>query len=439
MALELKLTDQKCWQISPYLAEYLAVEEGTTVCLQIGKARGEVVVKCHGNYTSMNLNTDWAADLKLTPGKWKVRPVKDGIRIGPIIGIVCKELPSRPPVESSWTRYLTAIEGGKGILLTQEGFDPGRQCVYGFTLSEDKLHWVKGEMPWPDALFVRTYPINSSFQIFLQREFPDRHFNTKTLFNKWLIFQILFERKNIKPYLPDTAILESEPAFLKSWVARYSAVYAKPVLGHKGFGVMKISPDHGTYLIKYRQGQQDIEVTVPISVPIRQELIDVMGESQYIIQQALFLPELDNRTSDLRVLMQKKDDGLWHITGLWGRRGAEGSIVNNLAGGGELIPPVRILENGTIPKIRRIKEIHQLCLQVALTLDSYFGQLGEIGLDLCIDCQEHLWILEVNGMPGKNFFTEFCSPNVAKSVYTAPMLYAAYLSGFSDVIYPLAK
>ncbi len=438
MVLELKLIDQKYWQISPYLAQNLALEEGESVWLHVGNTKRKTVVSCHGNRTSMNLNKQCAADLKLTPGKWKVRRVRDGIRLGPIIGIVCRKLPSQPPAESSWLRYFGAIDGGLGILVTPEGFDLERRCVYGLTLSEDKLHWVEGEMPWPDALYVRPYPIHTSLKAFMQKEFPNRHFNTQTLFNKWFVFQLLYGRQDIKPYLPATAILDSDPASLKSWVDRFSAVYAKPVYGNKGLGVLRITAGNENYLIRYRKGQQNEEISIPISDPIRQELRDFMGESQYIMQQALLLPENEKRTCDFRVLLQKKDDGLWHITGLLGRRGAVGSIVNNLASGGELVPVAGILENRAIPKAQRMKEIYQLCLLVAFTLEEHFGQIGEIGLDLCIDCDDKLWIIEVNGMPGKSFFVESYSPNVTKSVYTAPMLYSAYLSGFSDVIYPLA-
>lgn len=332
MALELRLIEQKFWQISPYLAEYLAVNEGEAIRLHVGANTCEVIVRIHDNYTCMNLNKQWASDLKLTPGKWKVKRISDGIQLGPIIGIVCEKLPSQPPAESSWNSYLTAIDSGQGILLTPEGFDLEHRRVFGLTLSEDKQHWVEGEMPWPNALYVRTYPLDASTKSLLHKEFAFRHFNTED---------------------------------------------------------------------------------IPISVPIRQELSDIMEESQCIRQHVVLMSENDHRTCNFRVLMQKKDDGLWHITGLWGR-------------------------SGTIRKVRLRKEIHRLSLLVALTLEEYAGQLGEIGLDILIDNEEHLWILEVNRMPGKEFITEFCSSNVTQNVYMAPMLYAAYLSGFSEVIYPLA-
>jgi hypothetical protein len=362
MTLELNLIDQQYFQISPYLAECLGVQDGESVWLYAGAGKCEVIIKINDNYPCMYLNKQWAADLNLTPGKWKIKRVPDGIRLGPIIGIVCKNLPNRPPAESGWSRYLGTLDSGLGILLTPDGFDQEHLSVCGLTLSNDKLHWVERQLPWPDALYVRTYPINTSLKTFLQTEFPFCHFNTKTLFDKWLVFQSLSRNQDIKPYLPETAILESEPASLQSWLK-----------------------------------------------------------------------------SDFHILMQKKNDGLWHITGIWGKRGAVGSIVNNLSGGGEFIPPARLLENGTIAKAQRMKEIYRLCLLAALNLEEDYGQLGEISLDLCIDKEEHLWILEVNGMPGKKIFTKFSSANVTKTVYSAPMLYATYLSGFSDVIYPLAK
>ncbi len=438
MALELKFTDESHWQISPYLAQYLSVKQRESIYLHVGAERREVVVAIHEDYTCMNLNKQWAADLKLTPGKWRVRRVADGVRLGPIIGLVCNNLPSRPPAQSNWYRYLAGMDGGLGILLTPEGFDQNRHCTHGFTLSQDKLRWVEKEMPWPDAVYVRVYPVSYSFKIFLKKAFPCCHFNSQTLLNKWLVFELLSKHPEINSYLPATAVLDDDPDSLRDWVEKFSAIYLKPVLGHKGFGVMKIAVDNGAYQIKYRQNQQNKEMIVPFSVPLRQALIDIMGESQYIMQQALFLPEDQHRTCDFRVLLQKKNDGLWHVTGLGGRRGPVGSIVNNLDNGGDRIHLARILQIGTVHKSRRIEEIYQLCLRSALALEKYFGQLGEIGLDLCIDCQEHLWILEVNGKPDKRFFTEFYSPHVAKNIYTAPMLYATYLSGFCDVINPLA-
>lgn len=438
MALELKYCDARVWQISPYLAESLSVQAGESIWLYVGAERRQVVVAIHEDYSCMNLNKQWADELKLTPGKWKVRRVANGVRLGPIIGLVCKNRPSRSPVGSTWSRYLTGIDGGLGILLTPEGFNQELRCTHGLTLSQDRLRWVERELPWPDAIYVRVYPVDYPFKEFLNKEFPCCHFNTQTLLNKWLVFQLLSSKQDIATYLPATAILDDDPGSLRNWVERYSAVYVKPVLGHKGFGVMKITANHGKYQIQYRQDQQNKQITLPLSVSIRTELTGIMGQSQYIMQQALVLPEHRNRTCDFRVLMQKMDDGLWHVTGLAGRRGPTGSIVNNVDSGGERIHLTRILETGTVPKAQRMQEIYQLCLRTALAIEGCFGQLGEIGLDLCIDCQEHLWVLEVNGMPDKSLFTEFYSPNVAKSVYGAPMLYATYLSGFSDVIYPLA-
>lgn len=441
MAVELKLIDEKCWQISPYLAEYLSVQEGEKIWLHAGDDRCQVTVQILDNYPCMNLYQAWANDLRVSPGMWKVRRTQDGIRLGPIIGIVCQKLPSLAPADSTWIHYFSQLEGGQLILITPEGFDLRRRCVFGSTLSSDKKEWISTEAPWPDVLYVRTYPISPSFQVFLQSEFTNCYFNSQTLFNKWAVYKLLSQKKEIKPYLPDTAILEDNPKQLKNWVNKYSAVYIKPLYGHKGEGVIKIAlnqPDRSSYKVQYRNKEENVNRTLSPTLSIRDELTSSMGKRPYLVQQGIALPIVIDQASDFRVLLQKKDDGQWHMTGLGGRRGAEGSIVTNIYNGGERIHLSDLLRNDPLSKAERMKEIHTLCLTSAFTLEQHLGMLGEIGFDLCIDRENHLWLLEVNALPAKTLFTEFYSPSVAKSVYSAPLLYASYLCGFSDVINPMA-
>lgn len=435
MGLELRLTDGKFWQISPYLAEYLAIRNGQTVCLYAGRSSVEATVFVHNKYTIMELNREWAGELGVVPGKWGVRRTHEGVRFGPIIGIVCKKLPSRQPAQSTWIKYLNAIDRGRGILLTPSGFDTRRGRVQGFALSKDRQSWLEEDLPWPDCVYIRTYPVEPSFKEFLQKEFSYNHFNTYTQFNKWTVYQLLAARENILPYLPETNLLEG-PQHLNNLIEKHGAVFVKPCFGHKGHGVLKISPETAHYLIEYRQGERNCKLAVPIGSDIPTEAGDIFGKGPYIVQKALNLTRGGDRPFDFRVLMQKKDDGLWHINGLWGRLGASGSIITNLASGGEFVSLAKTLAQSESFTSKRMKEIYAVCFQIAVALDQSLGMLGEIGLDLCIDEDERLWVLEVNGMPGKNVFPEGQAPN-EYIMYSSPMLFASYLSGFSEALYPL--
>jgi hypothetical protein len=440
MAIELKLIDKKCWQISPYLAEYLSVQEGDRISLYAGAAHCQVIVEIIDYYPGMNLYEKWANDLGLSPGLWKVRRTPEGVRLGPIIGIVCQKPPNRSPNDSAWTHYFSQFEGGQLILMTPEGFDLSRLYVNGYTLSSDKKEWIRTKAPWPDALYIRTYPIEASFQDFLNKEFNNRYFNSSTQFNKWTVFQHLSQFKEIKTYLPDTAILRDTPKQLKNWINQYSSVYLKPLHGNKGNGILNVTrayPDRSLYRVRYRKDQLNIDQNLLSTLPIRYLLNSIMQERAYLVQQAISIPSKMEATSDFRVLLQKKDDGQWHMTGFGGRRGAVGSIVNNIDNGGERIHLSTLLQDDPFSKRERLKEINSLCFNIAFILEQHFGILGEIGFDLCIDETHRLWLLEVNGMPSKKLFTKFFAPSVVRNVYSAPLLYASYLSGFTDVINPM--
>lgn len=440
MTLELKLSDQKSWQVSPYLAKYLGVQEGEEIWLQTGANRCQATVQIHEYYPVMTLYKKWANELRLTPGQWKVRRAPDGIRFGPIIGIVCQNPPTLSPADSTWIRYFSALDGGQLILIPPEGFDSIRRCVYGFTLSPNKTEWIPLEAPWPDVLYVRTYPIEPTFQTFLETEYKNRYFNTTTRFNKWTVYQHLSPIEALKPYLPDTALLDNIPKQLRNWVNQYSTVYLKPLYGNKGKGIVKIScadPDRNSYRVQYRDGEHNVDQRLHPAFPIQYILFLLMGTHPYLIQQGIPVPRKKDKIRDFRVLLQKKDDGHWHMTGLGGRQSAEGSIVTNLYNGGERIHLATLLQDDPLTRKERIQEIKALCLNAAFILEQQVGLLGELGFDLCIDQENRLWLLEVNAQPSKFLFTEFYSPAVAQNVHTAPLLYASYLCGFSETINPL--
>lgn len=139
MIVKLKYCDDQVLAISADLAETLHLKDGEESWLHLGANKQRVVIAVQETRTYVAISRQWAANLKLTPGTWKIRRVTDGLRVGPVIGVVCNKLPKRPPAESNWSRYLKTVDAGLAILLTPEGFDFERRCVYGFTLSENKL------------------------------------------------------------------------------------------------------------------------------------------------------------------------------------------------------------------------------------------------------------------------------------------------------------
>jgi glutathione synthase/RimK-type ligase-like ATP-grasp enzyme len=438
MNLRIKYSDSCLLQMSPYLAEYLCLKQDCDLWLNVGSYRYKIPLKFHEDHTSIALDKDVARELKISPGIWQVRREKDGIRLGPIIGIVCNRLLDKHPIESPWTSYFKFNEAGFCVLLTPNSFDSERRVVIGRTLSS-KGSWIDGEFPWPDTLYIQTYPVAKSFQAFLAKEFPYRFFNKQTHLDKWKVYRVLIQNANIKGYLPKSGLFIDNPQELQTWLEQWGKVYLKPTFGSQGIGIYRVSKDNGNFNVEYRTGKQNQLAIIPNDLPLNSAFSGVFTERQYLIQQAILLTKIEGRTCDLRLLLQKKEDGKWHITAIGGRKGAGGSIVNNLDNGGNRISARELLNSVQVPLPTLVSEIKGLAHKVALTLENEMGVFGEIGLDLGFTEDGRIWIIEVNGRPDKLFFTRDYPLSLVGNIYRAPIQYASYLSGFSEVINPWVR
>lgn len=435
MNLKIKYSESPILQMSPYLAEYLCLKQDCEIGLYVGSSQYRIPLKFHEDHTSIAIDREVAHQLKITPEVWQVRREKDGIRLGPIIGIVCNRLSDKHPVESPWTSYFRFNEGGLIVLLTTNSFITKKKVVIGRTLSA-KGAWTEGEFPWPDVVYVQVYPVNKSFQTFLEKEFPHRYFNLQTHLDKWNVYRVLSDNPNLKDLLPETARFRDNPIGLQSWLERYRQVYLKPIYGSQGVGIYRVSKLKKSYKLEYRMGKKNHTAIIPEDQSLSSVFGDVFTEKQYVIQQAIELSKIEGRSCDLRVLLQKRADGKWTITAMGGRKGATGSIVNNLDNGGNRISAMELFRSTSVPVSSLAHKIYKLAPEVALTLEQEIGLLGEIALDLGFDEQGQIWIIEVNGRPDKLFFTRDYPLSVVRNIFRAPLQYAAYLSGFTEVYNP---
>lgn len=432
MYLDLALSDEPVWQISPYLAESLCFRDKEEIWLYVGSFKKRITIKIYENYRVMTLDKKCALEMKISPGKWQVKREPDGVRFGPVIGIVCSKKTIDSASESILIRYFSCLKGGLCILLTPENFDKECRVIQGRTLS-DKGQWFKGQFPWPDSLYIRVYPVKESFRKFLMKEFPHNHFNGQTHFNKWKIHQILEKSEEIQPYLPEKARFTDDMEQLDSFLAKYKEVYLKPVYRNLGLGILKVSKDRDHFTVQYRESGENKVSHLDKTESVRQSLFRIMGIRTYIIQQGLDLSIKDGKR-DLRVLVQKRADGLWKITAVTGREGAKDSIVSNICNGGKRISFKELLEGSHTLGRKLIEEIYRISIAIAIVIEAQMGNIGEVGLDLGIDNHGKLWIIEANGLPQKDLFLGY--PAVEENVFSAPIQYAAYLAGFSEVVNP---
>ncbi|HEX7056558.1 MAG TPA: YheC/YheD family protein, partial [Bacilli bacterium] len=97
--------------------------------------------------------------------------------------------------------------------------------------------------------------------------------------------------------------------------------------------------------------------------------------------------------------------------------------------GGEALEVKRFLEQekGRAETNRLLREIPSICAEIPQALESRFGRLGELGVDLGIDRDNNVWILEVNSKPGRRVFSLIHNLDAERRAVRNPIQYACFL------------
>lgn len=74
-----------------------------------------------------------------------------------------------------------------------------------------------------------------------------------------------------------------------------------------------------------------------------------------------------------------------------------------------------------------IGKLNKLGFDTAEYLETKFGHLCELGIDIAVDPSGHPWILEVNPKPSREIFYRIGETETYKKAISRPLEYAAWL------------
>jgi hypothetical protein len=146
-----------------------------------------------------------------------------------------------------------------------------------------------------------------------------------------------------------------------------------------------------------------------------------------IVQEGISLAQIQEKPFDMRVLAHKNIRGEWIISTISFRIASPEAVVTNVSSGaseiiaapGEKLPhPNLSWEN-----------INNFCYKTLLALESSFGNLGEVGLDVGLSSSGTLWIFEANSKPNTCDYTGHISEKTCNLIYGLPLDYSKYLAG----------
>lgn len=271
-----------------------------------------------------------------------------------------------------------------------------------------EYNWLDDTFNLPEYIYDRCFYPSTIFKNYYAPMVQALKESNQTIFighglpGKLFVYQELVKNPTLQNFLPETEKL-SGLAQLHHFIERFKTVIIKPIEGSQGKGIYRI---------------KEFE-KVPSGI---------IKQGTHLIQPYLSL-EVDNQPFDIRILLQKNQHREWIEQGRGVRVGKPEALLSNLHAGGHVVDYTSWINKHFVDKKQQINQnIEEIIKALPAVLDEKFPPLFEIGLDIGLDQNGHVWILEVNSKPGHQVLEFFNN----HKMYEAPFLYCTYLSNIKE-------
>lgn len=326
------------------------------------------------------------------------------------------------PEERSYAITAEAkMQGCEVIFFEKSGVNYQNRTITGMIRKSGT--WMEKTMPLPDVLIDEALTLLRELNKdipevqFLATEIPLLRYG---LPNKLKMHDLLVKAGKYKEHIPAYSIVDG-PEVVFEFLNKYGDIVLKPVGGNQGRGIAFVHPKKSYYHVyqhttKHKFNKREFSQFVSLIVR------EADAKDAIIVQ-----PYLECRTKfgepyDFRIHIQRDGNGEWALTKIYPRIGNKRSILSNISRGGITtdIDYFLDLEYGD-----RAQEIHDTLVELALEItehvnDFYPYPLDEVGVDLAIDKNEHIWLYEVNAGPQtKHHEWERAKNTIAYAIYIA--------------------
>lgn len=320
------------------------------------------------------------------------------------------------------------------IVFTPEDVDDSNRKIYSHLYDFSQKKWKRQWRKFPKMIFDRCrYQPNRRFQLLrkFRANYPELIYLNRPLGNKWGVYELFNRKESIRNHLPETRMYTRISDVIQM-LERNRSVFVKPVNGTGGRGILKIrKTGKFTYTVEGRSMNRTIMQPKSYSEENLIHLLNVWKTGKkLLVQQGLDLTLSNGRVHDYRMLIQKDGQGRWTVTGMAGRIGAKSSITSNLHGGGRAVSADKLLQYwiGSKYSVSDIKdEAAKLAFNIVNVLESHYGKLCELALDLAIDRKGRVWLLEINPKPAREVFKNIGKKEIYARSIRLPLEYAMWL------------
>lgn len=424
-------SSKKQLYLNNHQLEMFSLTPGQNLTLQVGVTESQVEVSAQtilSSPTVLYVSREVCNDFPFYQGEpLRLVILSDSkLILGSTIGftVTRKSWKNIDKCNSIKKRALLALK--KGILFycfRLNKVDWEKNTVKAYCLDPCNYQWVKKIISVPQVIHDRSAkPGPKTVRGYTKRGKVDsiQWINSTRTFGKWETFQALRSSKKTAGYFPKTTLLSSSK--LAKYLKKYKYCFVKSNYGRGGRQVFRIEKAGKYYLCK--KGGSVIESWKFNKLKnVCTFLHKNLGEF-LILQQGISLAEINRSPFDMRILLQKNTSCDWIISALNFRIAKPGAIVTNFAAGSRdvfIFPGEDLIHDGL-----SWNRLELFTLQTVKAMETFFGSIGEVGLDVGLDREGKLWLFEANSRPSSIAYRK--APSEACSqIFGLPLDYASSL------------
>jgi hypothetical protein len=124
-----------------------------------------------------------------------------------------------------------------------------------------------------------------------------------------------------------------------------------------------------------------------------------------IVQRRIALARVNGKPFDVRVMVQKKRNSSWTVTGTLAKIAGPGYIITNTArSNGKVVPVSTAIRRSGLQSGNRIEgKLESTAMKAVRQLHKYYP-INTVGMDMAVDTKGKVWIIEANFKPAKSLF-----------------------------------
>lgn len=319
-------------------------------------------------------------------------------------------------------------------VVTTKNLNLTKNIIKGFVYDDESGNWLQRLLPFPDIIYNRIPQREDEMLPAVRQKIAACHKHPRvklfnpSFFNKWDLFEWLRLSKKTKPYIPTTRKLITVTG-LGRMMRKHSYLYLKPESGKAGKGIMTIKVQEEKqmpYRLKIQENKKSVTYNCANINKLWSRIQKQSGDEAYIAQQGINLASFNDRSFDLRALVQKNQRGQWDITGIGARIAGLSSITTHVPRGGMIEDPEKLLVHSFNEEQARklLIQAKNTAVLIAKQIERASGQLlGEMSMDLGVDSNGNMWFFEANSKPMK-----FDEPHIRQKSLERIFHYGAYLA-----------